>query len=169
MAGRFATGVAGLVPFAAGIAGVPFTTFVAYSVPLIVVWATAVVMLGVLVGNNIDLIDRILSSFGVDRARLGGAGPRGRWGWRRWQARHARRRDVLREPHGVVVRLQVAGPADAEGKPHARADRDRGAAASPSAIAEGHPVGLQRCSTRRTGIPRTPSAAGLRSSRGRAS
>ena len=89
VAGRFATGVAGLVPFAAGIAGVPFTTFVAYSVPLIVVWATAVVMLGVLVGNNIDLIDRILSSFGwivlVSVALVLG----GRWGWRRWQARHA--------------------------------------------------------------------------------
>ena len=87
--GRLATGVAGLVPFAAGIAGVPFTTFVAYTVPLIVVWATAVVMLGVLVGNNIDLIDRILSSFGWIVLASVALVLGGRWGWRRWQARHA--------------------------------------------------------------------------------
>ena len=62
--GRFATGVAGIVPFAAGMADVPTKTFVLYSVPLVAAWATGVVLLGVLVGNNIELIDRILSSVG---------------------------------------------------------------------------------------------------------
>jgi membrane-associated protein len=62
--GRFATGVAGIVPFAAGMADVPMKTFVLYSVPLVAAWATGVVLLGTLVGNNIDLIDRILSSVG---------------------------------------------------------------------------------------------------------
>ena len=62
--GRFATGVAGMVPFAAGMAGVPTKTFMLYSVPLVAAWATGVVLLGVLVGNNVELIDRILSSVG---------------------------------------------------------------------------------------------------------
>ena len=62
--GRFATGVAGIVPFVAGMADVPTKTFVLYSVPLVAAWATGVVLLGVLVGNNIELIDRILSSVG---------------------------------------------------------------------------------------------------------
>ena len=62
--GRFATGVAGIVPFAAGMADVPTKTFVLYSVPLVAGWATAVVLLGTLVGNNIELIDQILSSIG---------------------------------------------------------------------------------------------------------
>jgi len=62
--GRFATGVAGIVPFAADMAGVPMKTFVLYSVPLVAGWATGVVLLGTLVGNNIELIDRILSSIG---------------------------------------------------------------------------------------------------------
>jgi membrane protein DedA with SNARE-associated domain len=52
------------VPFAAGMADVPMKTFVLYSVPLVAAWATGVVLLGTLVGNNIDLIDRILSSVG---------------------------------------------------------------------------------------------------------
>ena len=62
--GRFATGVAGMVPFAAGMADVPTKTFVLYSVPLVAAWATGVVLLGVFVGNNVELIDRILSSVG---------------------------------------------------------------------------------------------------------
>ncbi len=52
------------MPFAAGMAGVPMKTFVLYSVPLVAGWATGVVLLGTLVGNNIELIDRILSSIG---------------------------------------------------------------------------------------------------------
>ena len=53
-----------MVPFAAGMADVPTKTFVLYSVPLVAAWATGVVLLGVLVGNNVELIDRILSSVG---------------------------------------------------------------------------------------------------------
>ncbi|HJR99208.1 MAG TPA: DedA family protein [Actinomycetota bacterium] len=81
--GRFATGVAGVVPFAAGMADVPMRTFFLYSVPLVVGWATGVVLLGTLVGNNVELIDRILSSIGwfvLGAAILVIAG---RWAWRR--------------------------------------------------------------------------------------
>jgi len=83
VAGRFATGVAGMVPFAAGMADVPMRTFFLYSVPLVVGWATAVVLLGTLIGNNVELIDRILSSIGwfvLGAAILVLAS---RWAWRR--------------------------------------------------------------------------------------
>jgi membrane protein DedA with SNARE-associated domain len=84
--GRFATGVAGIVPFAAGMADVPTKTFVLYSVPLVAAWATAVVLLGVLVGNNVELIDRILSSIGW--AVIGSAviAVVARWLWQRRRA-----------------------------------------------------------------------------------
>lgn len=77
--GRFATGVAGLVPFAAGMADVPMKTFVLYSIPLVAAWATGVVLLGTLVGNNIELIDRILSSIGWAVIGVAILGLAGRW------------------------------------------------------------------------------------------
>lgn len=62
--GRFVTGAAGLIPFVAGASNVPPKTFFAYTVPTILVWATAVTLVGVLVGNHLETIDRILSSVG---------------------------------------------------------------------------------------------------------
>jgi membrane-associated protein len=62
--GRFVTGAAGLIPFVAGASGVPARTFFVYSIPTICVWATAVTLLGLFVGNHIETIDRILSSIG---------------------------------------------------------------------------------------------------------
>jgi membrane-associated protein len=62
--GRFVTGAAGLIPFAAGASGVRPRTFFAYSAPTILVWATAITLLGLFVGNHIETIDRILSSIG---------------------------------------------------------------------------------------------------------
>ena len=62
--GRFATGIAGTVPFAAGTAGVPFGRFLLFTLPTLAVGGTAVVLLGALVGNNVETIDRILSTFG---------------------------------------------------------------------------------------------------------
>ncbi len=89
VAGRFATGVAGMVPFAAGMADVPMRTFFLYSVPLVAGWATAVVLLGTLVGNNVELIDRILSSIGW--VVLGAAilVLVGRWAWRKRRSAEA--------------------------------------------------------------------------------
>jgi membrane-associated protein len=62
--GRFVTGVAGTVPFAAGTAEIDARTFFLFTIPTIVVWATGVVLLGYFVGDNVDTIDRILSAFG---------------------------------------------------------------------------------------------------------
>jgi membrane protein DedA with SNARE-associated domain len=62
--GRFVTGAAGLIPFVAGASGVRPRTFFAFTVPTILVWATAVTLLGLFVGNHLETIDRILSSVG---------------------------------------------------------------------------------------------------------
>ena len=62
--GRFVTGAAGLIPFVAGASRVPPKTFFAFTVPTIAVWATAITLLGLAVGNNVRTIDRILSRVG---------------------------------------------------------------------------------------------------------
>jgi membrane-associated protein len=62
--GRFVTGAAGLIPFVAGASRVRPRTFFAYSIPTILVWSTAVTLLGLFVGNHVETIDRILSSIG---------------------------------------------------------------------------------------------------------
>jgi membrane-associated protein len=62
--GRFVTGAAGFIPFVAGTSGVPTRTFFAFTIPTIAVWATAVTLVGFFVGNNVETIDRILTSAG---------------------------------------------------------------------------------------------------------
>ena len=62
--GRFATGVAGLVPFVAGTSGVRWRTFLLFTIPTTTAWAVGVVLLGYVVGNNIEVIDRVLSTVG---------------------------------------------------------------------------------------------------------
>jgi membrane-associated protein len=62
--GRFVTGAAGLIPFVAGASDVRPRTFFAYTAPTILVWATAVTLVGFFVGNHVETIDRILSSVG---------------------------------------------------------------------------------------------------------
>jgi undecaprenyl-diphosphatase len=62
--GRFVTGAAGLVPFAAGASGVRPGRFLAYTIPTIAVWATVITLVGMVVGNNVAAIDRILSGAG---------------------------------------------------------------------------------------------------------
>ena len=62
--GRFVTGAAGLIPFIAGASRIPPRRFFLYTIPTIVVWSTAVTLLGYFVGNHVETIDRILSSIG---------------------------------------------------------------------------------------------------------
>ena len=83
MLGRFATGVSSFVPFTAGTAGMPFPRFLAFMIPTSLVWVSAVVLLGYLLGRNLALIDRVLSGVGwvvlaVVLLLLGGA-----WLWHR--------------------------------------------------------------------------------------
>ena len=62
--GRFATGAGGTLPFAAGVAEIPFARFLLFAVPTILMWATALVLLGTLVGDHVETLDRIVSTFG---------------------------------------------------------------------------------------------------------
>jgi membrane-associated protein len=62
--GRFVTGAGGFVPFVAGTSRVPPRRFFAYAVPTVAVWATAFLLLGYLVGDNIRAIDRVVKSIG---------------------------------------------------------------------------------------------------------
>jgi undecaprenyl-diphosphatase len=62
--GRFVTGAASFIPFVAGTSGVPPRTFFSFTIPTIAVWATAVTLVGFFVGNNVETIDRILTSAG---------------------------------------------------------------------------------------------------------
>ncbi|HEX4942572.1 MAG TPA: DedA family protein [Actinomycetota bacterium] len=62
--GRFVTGAAGLIPFIAGASGVPARKFFAFTIPTMLLWSTAVALLGFLVGNHVETIDRILRRVG---------------------------------------------------------------------------------------------------------
>ncbi len=85
--GRFVTGAAVFVPFVAGASGVRARTFFLYAIPTMFVWCSALSLLGFIVGNNVETIDRILSSIGL--AGLGlGLLLLGIWIWR--QRRHRR-------------------------------------------------------------------------------
>ena len=69
--GRFITGAAVFVPFVAGASGVRPRTFFVYAIPTMAVWTSALALLGFFVGNNIETIDRILSSVGLAGVGLG--------------------------------------------------------------------------------------------------
>jgi len=80
--GRFITGAAVFVPFVAGASGVRPRTFLAYTIPTMVVWTSALALLGFFVGNNVETIDRILSRVGLAGVALG-LFLLGIWLWRR--------------------------------------------------------------------------------------
>jgi membrane-associated protein len=83
--GRFVTGAAVFVPFVAGASGVRARTFFLYAIPTMLVWCSALALLGFIVGNNVETIDRILSRVGV--AGLGlGVLLVGIWIWRQRRA-----------------------------------------------------------------------------------
>jgi membrane-associated protein len=85
--GRFATGVAGTVPFAAGASDVDPKTFFIYTVPTVSVWAVGVVLLGYVVGNTVETIDRILTTFGGVVIALVAIALGGTWMFRRLRER----------------------------------------------------------------------------------
>jgi membrane-associated protein len=62
--GRYATAAGAFVPFAAGIAKMPYRRFLLFDVPAIAVWATAIGLFGYAAGQHIKLIDTVLSRFG---------------------------------------------------------------------------------------------------------
>jgi undecaprenyl-diphosphatase len=62
--GRFVTGAAGLIPFVAGASRIRPRVFFTYAIPTMILWSTAVSLLGFFVGNHVGTIDRILSRVG---------------------------------------------------------------------------------------------------------
>lgn len=62
--GRFAAGAGVFIPFVAGMGGMRYTRFLLFDVPSIALWAVGVGLLGYLLGQNIELLDRILRNFG---------------------------------------------------------------------------------------------------------
>jgi len=62
--GRFAAGAGVFIPFVAGMGRMRYARFLLFDVPSIVVWALGVGILGYVLGQNIELLDRILSNFG---------------------------------------------------------------------------------------------------------
>jgi membrane-associated protein len=63
-ASRFAAVVGDFVPFVAGMSRMPYPRFLAFEAPADVIWAVAVGLLGFLLGENVQLVDRLLRNFG---------------------------------------------------------------------------------------------------------
>jgi membrane-associated protein len=62
--GRYATAAGAFVPFVAGLANMSYPRFLAFDVPAIAVWATAITLLGYFFEHQLDTVDTILSRFG---------------------------------------------------------------------------------------------------------
>jgi membrane-associated protein len=62
--GRFATAAGAFVPFLAGVGRMRYGRFLLFDIPAVIVWATAIALLGYVFGQNLDVIDTILSRFG---------------------------------------------------------------------------------------------------------
>jgi membrane protein DedA with SNARE-associated domain len=63
--GRFATAAGAFIPFVAGVARMPFGRFLAVDIPAIIIWASGITAVGYLFGSNLDLVERLLSRFGL--------------------------------------------------------------------------------------------------------
>jgi membrane-associated protein len=62
--GRYATVAGTFVPFVAGTGRMPYRRFLLFDVPAVAVWAVGVSLVGYVLGRNLELIDRVISSFG---------------------------------------------------------------------------------------------------------
>lgn len=63
--GRFATAVGSFIPFTAGLARMRYARFLAFDVPAIVVWAVGIALIGFLLGENLDFVEKVLQRFGL--------------------------------------------------------------------------------------------------------
>ena len=88
--GRYATAAGAFVPFVAGLSRMSYRRFLAFDIPAIVVWATAIVLLGYFLEGQLDLADRILSRFGWAMLGLLVGLVGGRILYSRWRRRRGR-------------------------------------------------------------------------------
>jgi membrane-associated protein len=85
--GRYATAAGAFIPFTAGIAHMPYRRFLLFDVPAIVVWAVAISVFGYVFGQNLELVDKVLSRFGYAVLGLVAAWFLGRFLWKRLRGR----------------------------------------------------------------------------------
>jgi membrane protein DedA with SNARE-associated domain len=83
--GRYATAAGAFIPFSAGAARMKYWRFLAFDVPAIIVWATGISIFGYVFGENLALVDRVLSRFGYIVLGLIVVLFLGRWLWKRWR------------------------------------------------------------------------------------
>jgi membrane-associated protein len=92
LVGRFASGLRVIVPFTAGMSQTTsYRRFMAFVVPTAIVWAVGVSLLGYLLGENVGLIDTILSRFGWGMLALVVLAVAGNIIWRRVRGRRSSR------------------------------------------------------------------------------
>jgi membrane-associated protein len=92
LVGRFASGLRVIVPFTAGMSQTTsYRRFMAFVIPTAIVWAVGVSLLGYLLGENVGLIDTILSRFGWGVLALVVLAVAGNFVWRRVRARRSSR------------------------------------------------------------------------------
>jgi membrane protein DedA with SNARE-associated domain len=85
--GRFATAAGAFVPFVAGLSRMPYRRFLLFDVPAILVWAAGISIFGYVFGRRLDVIDRVLSRFGLIMLGLLAAVILGRLAWNRFRGR----------------------------------------------------------------------------------
>jgi membrane-associated protein len=83
--GRYATAAGAFIPFSAGAGRMRYARFLAFDVPAIIVWATAITVFGYVFGKNLGFVDRVLSRFGYAVLGLVIVVFLGRWLWKRWR------------------------------------------------------------------------------------
>ena len=92
LVGRFASGLRVIVPFTAGMSETTsYRRFMAFVIPTAIVWAVGVSLLGYLLGENVGLIDTILSRFGWGMLALVVLAVAGNIIWRRVRGRRSSR------------------------------------------------------------------------------
>jgi membrane-associated protein len=92
LVGRFASGLRVIVPFTAGMSQTTsYRRFMAFVIPTAIVWAVGVSLLGYLLGENVGLIDTILSRFGWGMLALVVLAVAGNIVWRRVRGRRSSR------------------------------------------------------------------------------
>ena len=92
LVGRFASGLRVIVPFTAGMSQTTsYRRFMAFVIPTAIVWAVGVSLLGYLLGENVGLIDTILSRFGWGVLALVVLAVAGNIIWRRVRERRSSR------------------------------------------------------------------------------
>lgn len=84
--GRYATAAGAFIPFAAGMGRMRYPRFLAFDVPAIIVWAAAIALVGFLFGENLGLVDRIISRFGYVMLGVVLVGA-GLYAWKRYRDR----------------------------------------------------------------------------------